>query len=114
MSSPKTSEKSVYLDREEHIHKGEVGAKLVVPYYYDAATDTLIPASSTITSEAYALRYDEGDTYTYIGEAVPGTAEAAATWRIKRLTNADNTIVWQDGNANFDNVWTTRAAGNYS
>lgn len=36
-------EKSVYLDREEHVHKGELGAKRVVMYLYDSNTDTLIP-----------------------------------------------------------------------
>lgn len=43
MSLPNTSEKSVYLDREEHDHKGAVGAKRVVLYAYDALTDSLTP-----------------------------------------------------------------------
>ena len=47
MSLDKTSEKSVYLDREEHAHKGAVGAKQVVVYYYDSGTDTLKPVNST-------------------------------------------------------------------
>ena len=111
MSNPNHSEKSVYLDREEHFHKGSIGGKIVVPYFYDAATDTLSPATQT---SVYALRYDEGATYTYIGEAVPGSAEGSAVWRIKRLTNADNTIVWIDGNSNFDNVWDDHASGSYS
>lgn len=42
------------------------------------------------------------------------TATSVASWRIKRLTNADNTIVWLDGNANFDNVWDNRASGSYT
>jgi hypothetical protein len=74
--------------------------------------------SNTSSSELYqrpkALRYDEGATYTYIGEAVAGTAEAASSWRIKRLTNADNTIIWADGNINFDNIWANRASLSYS
>lgn len=52
MSSPNTSEKSVYLDREEHFHRGEIGAKTVVPYYYDADTDTLVPATSDVPAGA--------------------------------------------------------------
>lgn len=72
--------------------------------------DTLIAAQPG----SYNLKYDEGATYTYIGEASPGTATSAALWRIKRLTNADNTIVWIDGNSSFDNVWDDRASGVYS
>ena len=71
-----------------------------------------IPAGGDATS--YALKYDEGATYTYIGNAVPGTATSSALWRIKRLTNADNTIVWADGNANFDNIYDNRATLSYS
>lgn len=75
-----------------------------------------LPISGTVTPSPtqYALRYDEGATYTYIGEAAAGTAEGSALWRVKRLTNADNTIVWADGNSNFDNIWTNRAGASYS
>lgn len=66
------------------------------------------------SSAGLALRLDEGATYTYIGEAQPGTSDAAASWRIKRMTNADSTIVWADGNASFDNIWNNRAALAYS
>lgn len=99
-------------------HDPKVLAKKVVLWGYDSGTDTSYRLSNDdplpTGSVSYALRYDEGATYTYIGEATPGTAEATAAWRIKRLTNADNTIVWIDGNSNFDNAWTTRAAGVYS
>lgn len=57
------------------------------------------------TSTANTLRYVEGVTYTYIGEAAPGTPESDNSWRIKRLTNANNTIVWADGDATFSKVW---------
>ena len=75
-----------------------------------------LPISGTVTPSPtqYALRYDEGATYTYVGEAAAGTAEASALWRIKRLTNASNTIVWADGNTSFDNVWSDRAGASYS
>lgn len=41
------NEKSVYLDREEHVHRGQLGAKRVVLYVYDANTDTLEPYTSS-------------------------------------------------------------------
>ena len=75
-----------------------------------------IPVSGTIssTTEAYTLRYDEGATYTYIGEAAAGSAEGSAVWRIKRLTNADNTTLFADGDTSFDNVWTGHAGLSFS
>ena len=47
MPNPKTSEKSAYLDRDEHISKGDVGTKKVTVYYYDSGTDELKPINST-------------------------------------------------------------------
>ena len=43
MANPNQSEKSVALDREENITKGNLSAKKVVLYAYDATTDTLSP-----------------------------------------------------------------------
>ena len=59
---------------------------------------------------------DVGGGVTYIGEAIPGTALSAATWRIKRMTEVDPdlTIEWADGNHAFDNVWNNRASLSYS
>lgn len=70
----------------------------------------------TGTTEALALsvRLDEGATYTYIGNAAPGTATSAASWQVKRMTNADSTILFADGNSNFDNIWDNRASLSYS
>jgi len=47
MPNPKTSEKSAYLDRDEHVSKGAIGAKQIVVYYYDSGTDELKPINST-------------------------------------------------------------------
>jgi hypothetical protein len=65
----------------------------------------------------FALRLDSvGGGVTYIGEASPSSAEGDAVWRIKRMdeTGPDLDIVWADGNASFDNVWTDRAGLSYS
>ncbi len=43
MAEPKTSEKSNYLDRDEHISKGALAAKKVAVYVYDSDTDSLVP-----------------------------------------------------------------------
>lgn len=83
-----------------------------LPHPTDSTTDLLkkqlleeIPKSS---------RVDEQATYTYVGEAIPGTPETSPRWRITRITNADATALWADGNALSDNVWTNRASLSYS
>lgn len=52
----------------------------------------------------------------YRGTATPGTASSASTWRCEEITiNAgDVTILFADGNDNYDNVWDNRAALSYS
>ena len=67
----------------------------------------------------YAKRtdFENNDTIVYRGEADPGSADASAVWRIKRITfnaEGDATEEWADGNANFDNVWNDRATLSYS
>ncbi len=70
----------------------------------------------TGTTEALALsvRLDEGATYTYVGNAAPGSSTADAVWQIKRITNADTTVLFADGNSNFDNIYDDRASLTYS
>ena len=79
----------------------------------DGAGDPIV-GSFPVSSYAYAMQLDEGATYTYVGEAVPGTLTSAGSWRIKRLTNASGALLWADGNASFDNVWDNRASLSYS
>jgi hypothetical protein len=64
----------------------------------------------------YALRLDEVGSLTYIGEALPGTLDSAALWRIKRMDESgpDLDITWADGDSNFDNIWANRAGLAYS
>lgn len=65
----------------------------------------------------YAVRIDEADaSTTYFGFASPGSANASAVWRIKRMSVSGNvtTIEFADGNTNFDNVWNNRASLSYS
>jgi hypothetical protein len=58
---------------------------------------------------------EASDTITYIGEALPGTSQSAAAWRIKRIDSSSGTsILYADGDAQFDNIWANRAALSYS
>lgn len=82
----------------------------------DTKLSTVNSALSSIQANIaadWALLYDEGATYTYIGYAVPGSLSSTATWKIKRLTNANNTIVWADGDALADNIWDNRTSLTY-
>lgn len=63
MANPKTSEKSNYLDREEHLSKGAVAAKRVVLYTYDSGADTINPVAGASTYGIQAIS-DDG-TYKY-------------------------------------------------
>lgn len=54
---------------------------------------------------------------TYIGNATPGTDATASLWQIKRIdgTITDyTTILFADGDANYDNSWSSRGTLSYS
>ena len=54
---------------------------------------------------------------TYRGDAVPGTAESTAAWRVTRLTMQDDgdiEVLYADGNDTFDNRWDQRLSLSYS
>lgn len=87
----------------------QVGTDAQIELVADEEGKLLVGSSSI----ANTLRYEEGVTYTYIGEATPGTAESSSSWRIKRLTNASNTILWADGDASFSKVWDNYASYTY-
>lgn len=56
----------------------------------------------------------DGD-FVYVGEALPGTARSASTWRIKRVYEIgdDIEIIWADNTADFVKVWDDRATYEY-
>jgi len=71
-----------------------------------------------ITMTQLSLEYDVvSSTLSYLGEANPGTATSAASWRIKKLVfdaAGDITVTYADGNSSFDNIWDNRASLSYS
>ena len=69
-----------------------------------------------VSSGIYNVFLDEASaTITYVGEANPGTASSAASWRIKRLDSTSGLLItWADGDSNFDKVWDDRASYSYS
>lgn len=84
----------------------------------DTGNSSLNSIESTLTTglAKYAKRMDEAsDTVTYYGEALPGTADSAANWRIYKqtITGAVTDTKWADGDSNFDNIWDDRASLSY-
>lgn len=69
-----------------------------------------------VSSGIYNVFLDEASaTITYVGEANPGTAASAASWRIKRLDSTSGLLVtWAEGDSDFDKVWDDRASYSYS
>jgi hypothetical protein len=73
-----------------------------------------------ITTEVemqYNKLIDTANNFVYIGEANPGTANTTATWRIKRveeITGDDVSILWANGQSEFNKIWSDRASYTYS
>ena len=65
-----------------------------------------------------AQRVDDtvNGTVLYVGDAVPGTLDAAASWRIKRITftGQDSVTEWAGGVETRDKVWNNRLSETYS
>lgn len=86
----------------------------------DTITFSYNDAAGQIQAEVavptYTLRLDEAAPITYIGEAIPGTSEAAAGWRIKRITETGNDIdiKWAGGAATFTQIWANRLSLTYT
>lgn len=82
-----------------------------------------VQAVTTVVEEMnvqLAMRYDpdaDPPTLAYHGEAAAGASEAAAAWRIKRLTFAPDggvTSEWAGGVETFTHAWAARASLSYS
>ncbi len=71
----------------------------------------------TFGAQKRSTRLDEVGALTYVGSALPGSAESAAVWQIMRMdetADPDLTILWADGDNQFDNVWDDRLGLSYS
>jgi len=79
-------------------------------------TDSTISGTVTAESPIYYKRLDDTTTSNmiYIGEAQPGTATSAASWRIKRLDLTSGLIIQWAGSGAFSQIWDNRAALTYS
>jgi hypothetical protein len=115
MANPNQSEKSVALDREENITRGNLSAKKVALYIYNSDTDQLEPYSSTAsgggkaTDAYYYIQKDTDDaTYKYYGYM-----KDDGGWFIKRITIATNLAEFVKGTSGYTSEWTNRASQTY-
>ena len=61
------------------------------------------------------VRIDDTGTYQYFGKAPIATAGSTAAWQISRLTVANpQSLLWADGDSDYDNVWDNHASLSYS
>lgn len=110
MANPSTSEKSNALDREENITKGNLSAKKVALYTYDANTDELQPVTSlggSSSTVVWGTNDIEDDTTSYFGQST-----ASGTWRILKLTDTSVSYATVSNNGtvtSYTDAWTNRA-----
>ncbi len=95
------------------------GRQSTKQYIWDSSSLAWVAANSAggvvgggSSSVSYITMMDDTGTYLYVGEAVPGTSTSSANWRIRRV--ADTSVLYADGNSNFDNVWDNRTSLSYS
>ena len=70
-----------------------------------------------LAADALATKITVSGSYTYIGLAAPGTAQATAKWQCKRIYDdgeGTTVITWADGNPDFDNTSTDLTALTYT
>lgn len=72
-----------------------------------------VKSPSGRTIEVLISKTEAAGTYTYFGNADPGTATSAAGWSISRLTVATNDILVAAGGA-FSQIWDNRASLSYA
>ena len=76
-----------------------------------------LPGGEDEVAQATRTDFTNNDTIIYKGEAVPGTPDATALWRVRRLTiAADNDVTeeWADGVSDYTKVWNDRYTYTYS
>lgn len=73
--------------------------------------------SQRMNADALATKITTSGTSTFIAIAPPGTSQSSASWQCKQLDSSVSgtiSILWADGDANFDNVATDLTALTYS
>ncbi|HCJ66978.1 MAG TPA: hypothetical protein DHV62_06555 [Elusimicrobia bacterium] len=83
----------------------------------DFSTETTLGKLLAFNAVTKIMYVDEPDANTtYQGWATAGTATSAASWMIRKIAKSGNvtSILWADGNQNYDNIWDNRTTLSYS
>jgi hypothetical protein len=104
------SEKSNYLDRIENVTRGNLSAKKVAVYTYDASTDTLRPGTTTAPT---TQRYDYANSsIIYTAYAPIGTGDDEPGWTITKYDLSNSADA--DGKVKINGVWDDRTTETYA
>ena len=93
--------------------------KVPVPDQEQHTYENEAKARRTIAVEHYTQRmaYTGQGLPEYIGLAIPSSANSDSVWQIRKLvytgTNVTS-VLWCDGNNNFDNTWDNYDSHSYS
>lgn len=70
---------------------------------------------STVVQKYLVLLDEVSSTLSYMGEAVPGTATSAPSWRIRKIdTSSGVSIEWAESSTAFSYTWDDRASYTYA
>ena len=112
MPNPKIDDKSVYIDREENITKGNVSAKRVALYTYDSGADELNPYTATGGSiakatDAYGIQaISEDATYKYYF-----FEDDSANYYVMRKHATNNVYDYTKGTGGYSSVYVDSSNG---
>lgn len=99
------------------INPAKEDGNLAVVAAKDFTTETTLSKLLAFNAVTKIMYVDEPDTSTtYQGWANAGTAASAASWMIRKIVKSGNvtSILWCDGDQNYNNIWDNRASLNYS
>lgn len=107
----------------EYKKRSDVEGDSILVYYPDKkkfVSESFLDVLERLKAELevqYDRRVDFEGSFTYVGEAVPGSDPAQPVWRIKRIEefggDKDMDILWADGTADQIKVWDDRATYTY-
>ena len=99
---------------KEHIKDGDV----ISMAEHGRAGGTSTGQGFKVTKNAEEVTYVDAESasVTYLGYAGFGTATSSASWQIKKVLTSGTitSILYADGNDDYDNIWDNRSSLTYS
>lgn len=105
-----TKQSEQYIHNQSFDEELSVSVVLPVEYSPDGALKRKV-------TDALITKIDDSDaTAIYVGDAIPSSVTSSAVWRIQKIatSGATTSVLFADGDDEFDNVWDNRASLSYS